>query len=282
MRTIDTLKHICAWVACLGVMSPAATFGATPEVQVKQPASQVKDVELSVAGTLTGQVVDQQGNKLANVPVTFAQNGNQVAEAITNDAGEFSVSGLAGGAYQVASINGLTHYRAWSAETAPPAASQGILLVAPQSVVRGQCASGDCGGGYGQGIPQYSAQPMYGQQMQQMQPMQQQMQPMAGEVYGQPMGGEVVQAPMAEGAAVQGQPIYGPWVQGQPIPVGDPVMMGGAAPMAYGPPAAPISGGGGGFGFLANPWIIGGAVAAAIAIPLALDDNDDDYRPPSS
>ena len=28
-------------------------------------------------------------------------------------------------------------------------------------------------------------------------------------------------------------------------------------------------------GFLANPWVIGGAIAAAIAIPLALSDNDD-------
>ena len=36
-------------------------------------------------------------------------------------------------------------------------------------------------------------------------------------------------------------------------------------------------GGGGGagvLGFLANPWVLGGLVAAAIAIPLALDDDD--------
>jgi hypothetical protein len=29
-------------------------------------------------------------------------------------------------------------------------------------------------------------------------------------------------------------------------------------------------------GFLANPWVIGGVIAAAIAIPLALSDDDDD------
>lgn len=29
------------------------------------------------------------------------------------------------------------------------------------------------------------------------------------------------------------------------------------------------------FGFLANPWVIGAAVAVAIAVPLALDDDDD-------
>ena len=30
------------------------------------------------------------------------------------------------------------------------------------------------------------------------------------------------------------------------------------------------------FGFLANPWVLAGIVAAAIAIPLAVASNDDD------
>ena len=34
-------------------------------------------------------------------------------------------------------------------------------------------------------------------------------------------------------------------------------------------------GGGGVIGFLSNPWVLGGIVAAAIAIPLLLDDDDD-------
>jgi hypothetical protein len=40
---------------------------------------------------------------------------------------------------------------------------------------------------------------------------------------------------------------------------------------------APLGGGYGGgvLGFLSNPWVLGGIVAAAIAIPLALDDDDD-------
>lgn len=33
--------------------------------------------------------------------------------------------------------------------------------------------------------------------------------------------------------------------------------------------------GGGAIGFLSNPWVLGGIAAAAIAIPLALDDDDD-------
>lgn len=34
-------------------------------------------------------------------------------------------------------------------------------------------------------------------------------------------------------------------------------------------------GGGGALGFLANPWVLGGIVGLAIALPLALDDDDD-------
>lgn len=261
MRIIETLKHLCAWLACLGVLSPAATFGAAPEVQQTQQAmALVKDVELSLGGTMSGQIVDQQGNNLSGIEVTLLQNGRQVAQTKTNKAGDFAVEGLQGGTYQIASINGVTAYRAWSSDTAPPAATEGVLLVVPQSVVRAQCQSG-CGNNvYGQ--PMYG-QPMYGQ-------------PMYGQpVYGQPVQGEVVQ-----GQAVQGQAVQGQVVQGQPMPAGEAVY---GQPAYCGEPvyggevygAAPPVGGKRGWGFLANPWVVGAAVAAAIAIPLALDDNDD-------
>lgn len=35
-----------------------------------------------------------------------------------------------------------------------------------------------------------------------------------------------------------------------------------------------MNGGGGVIGFLSNPWVLAGIVAAAIAVPLALDDDD--------
>jgi hypothetical protein len=255
----------------LGVLSPAAIFGAAPEVQQTQQAmALVKDVELSLGGTMSGQIVDQQGNKLSGIEVALLQDGRQVAQTKTNKAGDFAVEGLQGGTYQIASINGVTAYRAWSSETAPPAATEGVLLVVPQSVVRAQCQSG-CGNNvYGQ--PMYG-QPVYGQ-------------PVYGQpVYGQPVQGQIVQGQAVQGQAaqgqvVQGQVVQGQVVQGQPMPAGE---------VAYGEPAycgepvyggegygaAPPVGGRRGWGFLANPWVVGAAVAAAIAIPLALDDNDD-------
>jgi hypothetical protein len=54
-----------------------------------------------------------------------------------------------------------------------------------------------------------------------------------------------------------------PAAQGDALVVhGDTVVRGG------------LGGGGGVIGFLSNPWVLGGIVAAAIAIPLLLDDDD--------
>jgi hypothetical protein len=52
------------------------------------------------------------------------------------------------------------------------------------------------------------------------------------------------------------------------VVAGDDVVRGGGI-------AGMGGGGGGALGFLANPWVLAGLVAAAIAIPLAIDDDDD-------
>jgi hypothetical protein len=54
----------------------------------------------------------------------------------------------------------------------------------------------------------------------------------------------------------------------------DVVRGGGACGKGAGGKGGILGGGGGGaLGFLANPWVLGGLVAAAIAIPLAIDDD---------
>lgn len=63
-----------------------------------------------------------------------------------------------------------------------------------------------------------------------------------------------------------------------------PLVRGQYGPMpadgCYGGGCDPCGGGGGMFHWLANPWVIGAAVAAAIAIPVALSDDDDDAASP--
>ena len=89
---------------------------------------------LQDGGTLVGQVVDQQGNPLGNTRVTVLQQDQEVANAATDANGNFQVSGLRGGIYQVAAGQGMAVYRVWAPNTAPPSAQASAMVVSgPES-----------------------------------------------------------------------------------------------------------------------------------------------------
>jgi hypothetical protein len=73
------------------------------------------------------------------------------------------------------------------------------------------------------------------------------------------------------GGAVMGPPMQGGYVSGPPMGACDSGCYGGAC---GGAPGCGTTGGGF-LGLISNPWVVGGVVAAAIAIPLALDDDND-------
>ena len=224
MKTISTIRNAAVWLACIGFLSPATLFGAQPTGTA--PATRVvKDVAMGNGNTLSGQLVNGQGQRLANAPVTIQNNARQIVQTVTDSEGRFQATNLRGGVYQVAAGSTTGVYRLWTATTAPPSATEGLLLVDSQSTVRGQCASGGCAdGGYvDAGYPVVQ-----------------------GGGYGAPCG-DACGAPVGYDACGSG--------------CGGGIF-GGAG------------GGGGMLGLLSNPWVIGAAVAAAIAIPLALDDDD--------
>jgi len=108
---------------------PAATDAATP---------MVTDVALQEGGTFVGQVVDQQGLPVHGVTVLVRQQDRDVASAATDVNGQFRVSGLHGGVYQVVAGQASAVYRLWAPQTAPPTAPSAALMVSGQDVVRGQ------------------------------------------------------------------------------------------------------------------------------------------------
>ncbi|NOY29874.1 MAG: hypothetical protein GXP28_06750 [Planctomycetes bacterium] len=132
------LKMSAAMLSCLGMF--VAPVAAAP------PAAAPRDVALHQGGVLLGQVVDAHGASLAKTPVSLVSGGKEVARTQTDHTGKFTVSGLKGGVYQVASANHQGTYRLWSPQTAPPAAGRGIMLVSGKDVVRGQGVSGPFGG----------------------------------------------------------------------------------------------------------------------------------------
>jgi hypothetical protein len=120
-------------LAALGVCIPSTAFAAGPPAK---PA--VVDVALRDGGVLLGQVVDPQGKGVQGTTVALRHYDREVVKTSTGAEGYFAVKEVRGGVYQIASGDGVGVYRLWAPGTAPPAAAEGALLVAKDTVIRGQ------------------------------------------------------------------------------------------------------------------------------------------------
>lgn len=124
------LKMTAAVLSCLGMLvSPVAA--ATPGVAPR-------DIALHQGGVLVGQIVDAKGVSIAKAQVSLFSAGKEVARTQSDSTGNFAVKGLKGGVYQVASENNQGVYRLWSAQTAPPSAQRGMMLVSDTDIALGQ------------------------------------------------------------------------------------------------------------------------------------------------
>ncbi len=137
MKTRQIVKGVMVALATIGFVLPQPLVAATPS-----PASPIVDVALREGGLLVGQVVDEQGVGLGNVPVSLRYQDRELAAGKTNPDGTFGFKGLRGGVYQIVADQGHGVYRVWAEGTAPPAAQEGALVVSGDPVVRGQARSG--------------------------------------------------------------------------------------------------------------------------------------------
>ncbi len=135
MKIMERISLVLAWIACAGMISPVASFGEQNSVAATRS---VQDVSTR-AGTFAGQVVDHQGNPIADTVVAIGQNGSNVATAKTGPDGRFQFDAMQGGVYHVQAAGRTSVCRVWSENSAPPAATDGLLVVADSDVVRGQC-----------------------------------------------------------------------------------------------------------------------------------------------
>jgi hypothetical protein len=103
----------------------------------------IKDVELSADGTLFGQVVSPDGHVLPDAVVQLRYQGTGVAAAQSNADGRFAISGVRGGAHELVVGSLRSPVRLWNNGTAPQSASQGLLISANETIVRGQDAYSD-------------------------------------------------------------------------------------------------------------------------------------------
>jgi len=127
------LQLLATVLSCVCILISSEAASAAPI------AAMSSDIELRSGGVLLGQIVDAQGVAVVLAPVLITNGIQEVARAQTDEQGNFAVSGLRGGVYKIASAGHQGVYRLWSPQTAPPSASQGLMVVVPSDVVRGQC-----------------------------------------------------------------------------------------------------------------------------------------------
>ncbi|MEM9187292.1 MAG: carboxypeptidase-like regulatory domain-containing protein [Planctomycetota bacterium] len=143
-------QNAAAALACFGLLVPHNAFAASVA-----PSTTQGDIALRDGGLLVGQVVDAQGKPLAEAAVSVRLGHNEIVITTTDKNGVFAAKGLRGGEYQVVTGGGQVAYRLWAPQTAPPAASNGALIVTGHDVVNGQCQcppSAPCGCDNGGGL----------------------------------------------------------------------------------------------------------------------------------
>jgi hypothetical protein len=136
IRTGRIVNGVMVSLAAFGFLLPQPLVAGSPAPA--SPPSPVVDVALGEGGVLVGQVVDDQGAALANVPVSLKAQERELAVAKSSKEGYFKFKGVRGGVYHLAAAKGHGVFRMWSPGTAPPAAEEGALLVSGDQVVRGQ------------------------------------------------------------------------------------------------------------------------------------------------
>ncbi|MEX0679145.1 MAG: carboxypeptidase-like regulatory domain-containing protein [Pirellulales bacterium] len=130
-------------LACLAMLLPQTPVKAADDPgiagsQAAVGAMAVQDVTLAPGGVLQGQVLDSEGFPVPQTDVSVWSSGQQVASTRTDVDGNFVVTDLRGGNYAVVAGEGGGLYRLWTENSAPPHASQRVLIVSGRDAQRGQ------------------------------------------------------------------------------------------------------------------------------------------------
>jgi len=139
MKLIKTIQTAAVIAATFGILLPQAAIVDAAELasQTRQVQT-IKDIALGTGGVVRGQVVTKDGVADKGAIVSVARDGETIATTKADENGVFAIGGVQGGVYSINSGNTTGLVRAWSQNTAPPAASQAVLLVPSDLTVRGQ------------------------------------------------------------------------------------------------------------------------------------------------
>ncbi len=143
MKGFNLLKGAAVGLACLGMVLPQTSMAAGPQTAQVAARVQIADVLLT-NGTLTGKVVNAQGQILGGSVIKVSLGNKEVASAVAGKNGEFEVKNLTTGVYQISTGQTKAAVRLWEGQAAPPSAKKNVLLV-NGPVTRAQLLAGGLG-----------------------------------------------------------------------------------------------------------------------------------------
>lgn len=119
------------------------SIGDTEQLVRSSLPSMVSDVELMPGGVIAGQVVDAALQPLAGQAIVVQQSDQEPINTRSDENGQFRLAGLSAGLCRIQYGESMVACRCWSPRTAPPAATNQLLLVTDDLVERGQRCIGD-------------------------------------------------------------------------------------------------------------------------------------------
>ncbi len=147
MRKYSSLNKAASIAVCFGILlSNTAIALDNNRVGNSESGSDgtvqrtgvARDVELQADGTLLGKVFTADQRPVENAQIELKFQGTTVARTTTSSDGDFLITGVRGGAHEIAVGSMNSPVRLWKNGTAPTGAVDGFVVAANEEIVRGQ------------------------------------------------------------------------------------------------------------------------------------------------
>lgn len=151
-----------AFLAVLMCVATGPTIAETPSKPIAGKLGKLAEVDVAVGegGLLLGQVVTSAGVPIEGATVAVSTDDNRYAETKTNKHGAFAFRGVTGRA-ELVGPKCRQPVRAWTGDSAPPAATPAVLLVEGSVLARGQRHPGPAVQGFFSQGKQLMANPVF-------------------------------------------------------------------------------------------------------------------------